>query len=341
MAISAVGGRVGVDARPTPQAAIGTIGDMSARGSDPHNLRSAVAKAGVAAIIDIDRECVGCGYNLRGLRYGMPCPECGLISTLAAGGAGGEIDDALSLAPPRVILAFIRGCWAASIIITLVVGLIMAQRFPDWNAKVSRWGLFGLALLWLCAVMWLTPAFAIPQAASRGFWRRSRLRKATRWMQLGWPLAAGMTLLQHEITLTTQTAALTQAVFTVSALVGLTGTILLSIMLERLSEWARDDRAQNLFNWAMWTIPITTLLLVVDIPLPMVGLIFGILWLIGIALFPYALLSLSSAVTLCIVHSYEHRQREERRADRDRRHEEKIARTVQTMDAERARRGHV
>ena len=63
--------------------------------------------------------------------------------------------------------------------------------------------------------------------------------------------------------------------------------------------------------------------------------------LIGIGMFPYALLSLSGAVTLCIVHKYEHNQREGRRAERNRKHEEKIARTVAVMDAERARRGHV
>jgi hypothetical protein len=312
---------------------------MSARGSDPHNLRSAVGKAGVAAIIDVDRECIGCGYNLRGLRYGMPCPECGMVSTRAAG--GGAIDDPLSLAPTGVILAFIRGCWAASIIIALAVALIMAQRFPDWNAVYSRWGLLTLATLWLGAVMWLTPAFGIPQAATRGFSRRSRLRKATRWLQLGWPLAASMTALRSEVTLTATSDAAAQMLFTIGSLAGLAGIVLLSIMLERLSEWARDDRAQNLFNWAMWTIPITTLLLKVDIPLPMVGLIFAILWLIGIAMFPYALLSLSGAVTLCIVHAYEHRQREGRRADRNRKNEEKVSRAVETMDRERARRGHV
>jgi hypothetical protein len=304
---------------------------------DPHNLRNAASAAGMAAIIDVDRDCPGCGYNLRGLRYGVKCPECGMISTRAVS----AIDDPLSVAPTRVILVFIRGCWAASIIIALAVGLIVAPRFPGWNVGYSRWGLFALAMLWVGAVMWLTPAFALPQAAARGFSRRSRLRKATRWLQFAWPIAAGMKLLLHEFSLSAPDAALAQTVFGASALAGLVGVILLAIMLERLAEWARDDRAQNLFNWTIWTIPVTTLLLFVNIPLPMVGVIFGVLWLAGIGLFPYALLSLSGSVTLCIVHAYEHREREGRRVERSKRYHDQVDRAVRTMDAERARRGHV
>jgi hypothetical protein len=313
--------------------------NMSARGSDPHNLRSAVARAGVAALIEVDRECPGCGYNLRGLRYGVPCPECGMISTTAAGAA--SIDDPLSVAPARVILAFIRGCWAASIIIALAVGLMVARRFDGWDPAYSLWGLLVLGMLWPLAVMWLTPAFGIPPAATRGFSRRSKLRMVTRWLQLAWPVAACLLLLRSEITLAARTDALTGALLSAVSLAGLAGIVLLSIMLERLAEWARDDRAQNLFNWAMWTIPITTLLLRIDVPNPMITLLLALLWLVGIGLFPYGLLSLSGAVTLCIVHKYEHHQREDRRAERNRRHEEKIAQTLRTMDAERARRGHV
>jgi hypothetical protein len=311
---------------------------MSARGSDPHNLRSAVARAGAAALIEVDRECPGCGYNLRGLRYGMPCPECGLISTLAGSGSA---DDPLSIAPTGVIVAFIRGCWAASIIIVLAAGLVLAPRLVGWDAAYSRWGLLVLAALWPGAVMWLTPAFGIPQAWSRGFSRRSRLRKATRWAQLGWPLAAAMLVWRGGPMPAANWATIAGFLQALGVLAGLTGIVLLSIMLERLSEWARDDRAQNLFNWAMWTIPITTLLLRVDVPFPMIGVLLGVLWLAGAGMFPYALLSLSGAVTLCIVHAYEHREREGRRTERERRHQETIARTLQTMDAERARRGHV
>lgn len=308
---------------------------MPIRAPDPHNLRNA---AKTAIVIDSDRECDGCGYNLRGLRVGFPCPECGtkIIGTLSD-----EIDDPLSLAPPRVILAFIRGCWAASIIVALAVGLTLASRMPQWDVAWSRWAMPALSLLWVGAVMWLTPAFSLPQAASRGFNRRGRLRRAARWLQWGWVLAAGMAFVIAEANLNVIGRNLCIVGVTIGCVVGVLGVIVLSVLLERLAEWARDDTAEMLFNWAAWFIPISTLLLLIDLPLPIIRMLFAVFWLVGVATFPFALISLSSSVTLSVVHNYEHRQRSERRAERQRKYDDHVERTVQTMDKERARRGHV
>ena len=309
---------------------------MAIRAPDPHNLRQAAATA--PRIVD-DRECMDCGYNLRGLPIGGKCPECGMPIA-----ATSEIDEPLSQAPTRVILAFIRGCWAASIILALCVGMLAALRFPAWPSEISRWGLLPLSVLWVGAVAWLTPAFGIPQAATRGFSRRSRTRQAARWLQSGWVLAAGLRLLQHELTLTGLAASLTRVGFTFGVVAGLAGMIVLCVLMERLAEWTRDDHAQRLFNWAMWTIPVTTALVCVGLPLggvlPLsrVSFVLSAVWLIGIGLFPFALLSLSSSVTLSVVHSYEHRQREQRRAERREKHRNDVATTVRAMDAARARR---
>lgn len=308
---------------------------MAIRAPDPHNLRNAALKVGVIAG---DRECPGCGYNLRGLPLQSKCPECGM--TVIAPHSG-EIDDPLSLAPTRIILVFIRGCWAASIIVGLVIALNVAQRFPDWDEQYSLWGFFGLSVLWVGAVIWLTPAFGIPQAAMRGFSRRGKLRALARWLQWGWVLAAGLRVLQQEATLKPPMVMLVGAALSAGLLAGMIGVICLSILLEHLSEWARDDRAENLFNWATWTIPVTTLLLCVNLPLPFIGQVFILLWVFGMLMFPYALLSLSGSVTLSVVHAHEHRQREQRRTRRTQRYQDQVAQAVRTMDAERQRRGHV
>jgi len=256
-----------------------------------------------------------------------------------------DIDDPLSLAPPRVILAFIRGCWAASIIVVLVVSL--APRFPQWSMSWTRWSLPPLALLWVGAVAWLTPAFLLPQAAMRGFSRRSALRRFARLLQWGWLAAAVLRLLRYELRWTGSAGAMANVGMIIGFIVGLAGVVMLAVLMERLANWARDGGAEKAFNFAAFTIPLATLLLVFGIPfLPAAlfgrfGPVVMLSWLIAVGAFPYALLSLAGSVTLSVVHNYEHRQRQERRSDRQQRHEDQVARTIETMDAERGRRGHV
>ena len=258
-----------------------------------------------------------------------------------------DIDDPLSLAPPRVILAFIRGCWAASIIVVLVVIVSLAPRFPQWSMSWTRWSLPPLALLWVGAVAWLTPAFLLPQAAMRGFSRRSALRRFARLLQWGWLAAAVLRLLRYELRWTGSAGAMANVGMIIGFIVGLAGVVILAVLMERLANWARDGGAEKAFNFAAFTIPLATLLLVFGIPfLPAAlfgrfGPVVMLSWLIAVGAFPYALLSLAGSVTLSVVHNYEHRQRQERRADRQQRHEDQVARTIETMDAERGRRGHV
>src|ERR1043165_1019057 len=100
---------------------------MAHRAPDPHNLRNLAQAPGMhgpAPIIEVDRECAGCGYNLRGLRVGINCPECGMPTITPKG-----IDDPLSMMPMRVILTVVRGCWVGSICVVLMVGLELAERF--------------------------------------------------------------------------------------------------------------------------------------------------------------------------------------------------------------------
>lgn len=308
---------------------------MPIRAPDPHNLRSAFGKV---MSIEADRECPGCGYNLRGLRVGAACPECGMPVT---GPRAGESDDPLSLAPTRVIVALIRGCWAASIIVALAVASVFAPGIKGWQPEWSRLALVPLALLWVGAVMWLTPALGVPQAATRGFSRRGRLRPFARWMQVGWVLAAACFYLRHDVNMSVRAENFARVGYVIGFAIGLAAVVVLSILLERLANWARDDAAEKLFNWTAWTLPLSTLMLLIDVPLPAVQMLFTLLWLVGMGIFPYALISLSSSVTLSVVHAYEHRQREQRRAERQQRYDEQVERTVRKMDVERQRRGHV
>jgi len=303
---------------------------MVIRGPDPHNLRAAAEKQ-PAPIIETDRECVGCGYNLRGLRVGITCPECGMPTTAIPGA-----DDPLSTMPTRVIVAFVRGCWVASICIVLTIGVVIAARFPAVNPSFSRMALIGVSILWFGAVLWLTPAFSIPQAVARGFSQRSRLRRATRWLQLGW-IIASVASFQAGTTGTSWSALLNSAQW-LGFISGIAGIVMLSILLERLSDWTRDTDAARMFNWAMWGLPIATFLIVADYQSPILQILTLAIWLAVTCTFPYGLISLTGSVTLSILHSIEYRDRMERREQRDQQYHAHVGQAVAKMDSARTKK---
>lgn len=309
---------------------------MSIRAPDPHNLRNlATTATSPAAVIDVDRPCRACGYNLRGLRFGIDCPECGEPSSIPD-----DIDQPLSLMPVRVIVAFIRGCWVASLCLIIIMGVVIAGQFPHVSQKWVQTALVGASVLWVGAVWWLTPAFPIRQAVIRGFSKHSRLRQATRWLQWGWVLMAGLRLVEILLpNAPASGAALLRFGQAVGMAAGLCGIVMLSVLMERLAEWTRDDTAERMFNWAAWGLPIITILRLIDISHPLISLAMLLLWLLAVGVFPWGLISLSSTVTLSIVHAKEHEMRMQRRQERQQEYQESVADSIKRMDRLRAARG--
>jgi hypothetical protein len=307
---------------------------MAVRAPDPHNLRAAAQRAAGSAIIDSDRPCLGCGYNLRGLRAGINCPECGLPSVLPE-----DVDDPLALMPRSVIVAFIIGCWSASICVMLIVGLVVVLRLEIAPAEVMVAALAVVSMAWLGATILITPAFALPQAVKRGFALGSRLRRASRWLQLGWPVLAGATLLKLAAPNASASLANLLLLLQIAGfLSGMAGIVALCVLLQQLADWTRDDGAGTAFNWAMWSLPIATVLILIMEPaggwaMPARGLVpmdflVHALWFAALCTLPYGLLNLSKSVTLSIVHSFEHEDRQRRKTERDRKQQEKLSRML-------------
>jgi hypothetical protein len=196
-------------------------------------------------------------------------------------------------------------------------------------------GLGAVSMLWLGATLLITPAFSLPQAVVRGFSISSRLRRAARWLQVGWIVFAGAAL--YGIAVPNPIASLANLLYLLQVagfLTGMAGIVTLSILLQRLADWTRDEEAGTAFNWGMWGLPIMTPLLFVDWPVftanALLKYAVPLLWLGLACTFPYGLLGLSKSVTLSIVHSFEHEHREQRKAERNRKHQEKLSRMLKS-----------
>jgi hypothetical protein len=205
--------------------------------------------------------------------------------------------------------------------------------------------LAGLSLPWVGAVILLTPAMNLPQAAARGFSRSSRLRRVARWLQLGWVLATTCALFDGLLGSPTGGAAgLISAGQWIGCIIGLTGLVVLSVLMERLAEWVRDMDAERMFNWAMWSWPIA-MLLFIPIGFFMSNLsgfsgrrfvptIIVILWIAAIGTFPYGLFLLSKSVTLAVVHAKEHEERSRRSQERQQRFYDRTGTRAANTEAE-------
>jgi hypothetical protein len=304
---------------------------------DEHHLRGAKAPA---RPIEHERPCLGCGYDLRGLTREGRCPECGLpISTAPT------IDAPISEMPPQMVRIFRTASWLATACVAVLIVLVVGRPWLGVGWEVRSTYFLCLAVIWAMSVWMLTPAIDAPQAISRGFTRNGRLRRAARWLQLGWVLAAGsgLALAILDRLAAGPGAAPTPASWvdtlriarTLGTLTGLAGVFTLGILLQRLAEWTCDREAEAAFNWAVWGIPLFSLLMFLTPTIFLVTLLLALLWGGAVCAFPYALLSLSKSLAWAVRHAGEHQDRLRRQRERKDEYDAEVADTIERMDGAR------
>ena len=261
-------------------------------------------------LIDDDKLCDQCGQNVRGLRYGGACPECGTPIILRT-----DRDLPFHEMPLPLIKQFRANSWIATLAVSGFLGLLVfggglsASGVPVSALTVAFIG------VWIYSVWRLTPVLDQPQAAAYGFSRDGRFRLVVRWLQLGWVAAAVSIPLGAMFAGSTFGFTFFLTLFFVGLGLGLLGLACFVMFLRRFAGWVGDEFAERAFNLAVWgnviAIPLAFGLWTIIsglgpfliIVIPLFGVPIGLLLLASLLAFPVGLLSLSRSVDWSVVHS--------------------------------------
>ncbi|MGE3110149.1 MAG: hypothetical protein AB7G11_14270 [Phycisphaerales bacterium] len=217
---------------------------------DPQSLR-----AGSPFTILDDRECVNCGYNLKGIRADGVCPECGR-KIAAKRKDVPRYSDSLIHAPKTWLAGLAMGSimlfLSAIGLLTLVVVAIIFSGRGLLALSVFK---LGLGLIWTIGVVLTTqprPVMPTTQIDPRKEWRG--LRWASRLTQLLWivaPLCTGLYAFQLRQLVTPPEALLWLAA--ASVLGAMLGLIWFCVYLSNVAFWG-DDEVGSRFRTCAWMI---------------------------------------------------------------------------------------
>lgn len=190
-------------------------------------------------VITENRSCQGCGYNLRGLRVGGQCPECGrgiALPRLKKVDFLGDAPDAWIGLFLVGLLMMIAGGLAGTF------GLIIGRLFGSLETMIVSVAGSGL---WVAGTMLTTrrrPPTPEIDRREHGRAEWSNLRLVVRGTQSFAVLASGLALTAF----LTQSAIVDWLTF-VSIMVVIAGFVPLCVYLSNIANWASDDQSTMQF----------------------------------------------------------------------------------------------
>jgi hypothetical protein len=213
-----------------------------------------------------DRECAGCGYNLKGLKTNANCPECG--RPISKRRRGSALSDNLVHAPMSWLLGFKAGALlllfsGAAFIGVQLLGAFARRNVPELVTAVE----VGSTTVWWIGVLLVTrPRPVTPSTVidPREEWFYYRL--CSRLTQACWPVLVGVSVLIVRM-VATAAAASAAAPPTVAgppdwlywiagvvAFAAAGGLVFLCIYLSNLCYWAADTTLGMNFRACAWTV---------------------------------------------------------------------------------------
>ena len=299
---------------------------------DPAQLNRPNAANRLARVpADSERRCLSCNYPLRGVLLNGNCPECGepLSRTNPAA------DRPLSEMPLSLIQRFRAATlMITASILTLIIFTVIS------SASVQSWVVPTMTLaahaLWLGGIWMMTRPVTGDVGRMHQLGPSSRLRKAAFLSQFIWSVM----MIDDVIALVAGSRAV-PAMFGPDSLMlapfeflGLGALGLFLAYACRVADFARDADAQRAFEWALYGVPITSILAFLSsilLPLP-ITLILALFQIVCILALPWGLYQLSRSMLWSVAHHREYVEREGRRAARAQSVDDDIDRRLQRMD---------
>lgn len=213
----------------------------------------AILGKGLPTILIEDRACVGCGYNLKGLRTDGKCPECGRPIRKASSRLSKQDD--MTHAPLPWLRAFSASAQSAFWGYLLLLGLWIACAFVGSRVPVI-WGVLGLpGLLFVWGVLGLTKPRPVMKSTVVSPAREWRVRRvAARVCALGWLVWAGGLAGRAMIASPSFSHAAAGWMSLAGFAMAIAGLSVLLAYLSEIADWANDITLVFKLRAAVWIV---------------------------------------------------------------------------------------
>lgn len=282
------------------------------------------------SVIDTDRSCTGCGYNLRGLKLGGNCPECGRIVTNAAKPRSQQ--HYLGEAPGKYLAILglgllVMGMGGLAMTFMVIAPSVISLLSGGPLVGDTRWILLATLMLvaWLGGLgvlMIPRPIHTAANAGKSGGYEWSILRLLAVASQICWIGVLVFGALSYH----TGFAPLRWTAF-LAWIVAAYGMSAVALLIEKYADWASDAGMARRMQVASSMLAILLSVILVAVFLDALGTGFGRLlmafalvvgagWVVMAVMMAFACVQLASGVRWAVVNAREARNRDIRIAER-------------------------